>query len=158
MVASLTIASSLVLPNVASVLRHALPRTPDPALLIATAGLCLIALELNRPGLILPGALGLLLVLLAAATLLQYGLRPSALGLLGASAGVFATNLRFRIPGWLLAISILALIAGLRFLLAARAATQVHTAAALGCGTGLGLLAALLSRIAHRAHRAKAVN
>src|ERR1700751_3578366 len=50
--------------------------SPNAAVLILTAGLALIALELNRPGSILPGALGLLLTLLAAASLVQHHPRP----------------------------------------------------------------------------------
>ena len=52
--------------------------SPNIAVLILTAGLALIALELNRPGSILPGTLGLLLSLLAAASLGQHHPRPEA--------------------------------------------------------------------------------
>jgi membrane-bound ClpP family serine protease len=50
--------------------------SPNAAILIFTLGVALIAVELNRPGWILPGALGLLLALLASASL--YSRHPSA--------------------------------------------------------------------------------
>ena len=50
--------------------------SPDAAALILTVSLALIAFELNRPGSILPGALGLLLSLLATASLAQHHPRP----------------------------------------------------------------------------------
>ena len=43
--------------------------SPNAAVLILTLGLTLTALELNRPGSILPGAIGLLLALFATASL-----------------------------------------------------------------------------------------
>lgn len=52
--------------------------SPNTAVLILTAGLALIALELNRPGSIVPGASGLLLSLLAAASLGRHHPRPEA--------------------------------------------------------------------------------
>ena len=130
----------------------------NAAVLLATASLCLIALELNRPGLILPGALGLLLLLLAAAALLSRPLRLWAAGMLVLAVGGFALNLWKRLPAPVLALLIAAVPLGLRFLVRPPRAGGVHPAIAALCGLTLGLLGASLSRIAFRARRLKAVN
>ncbi len=130
---------------------------PDGAVLLATLGLCLIAWELNRPGMILPGAGGLLLVLFAGAALGVYPLHGAALVALLAAGAVLAANLWRRLPGWLLALAVLALIVGLR-LLVAPASTGVQPWCAVVCGGLVGGGGAVLSRIAWSARRAKAVN
>ena len=55
--------------------------SPNHAIVIATFGLCLIFLEFNRPGRILPGASGLALLLLATASMLHHPLQPVAVAL-----------------------------------------------------------------------------
>ncbi len=47
--------------------------SPDAALLVLTLGLLLIYVELNRPGWIVSGAVGLLAVLFAVASLARAG-------------------------------------------------------------------------------------
>jgi membrane-bound ClpP family serine protease len=131
--------------------------TPDSALLTATAGVCLIYLELNRPGLILPGSLGLLLTLLATAALLHHALTLWALVLLAASVLVLTLNLYRFLPLWLLLAAIVALTTSLRFLVAP-AEAPIHTIPALISGVLVGVLSATLSRIALRARRAKAIH
>ena len=133
--------------------------SPDLALAVCTAGACRIFLELNRPGLILPGAFGLLLVLLGAAWLSLHPLSGYALLTILIAAGVLASNLFRAMPGWMLTASTLGLVLGFRFLLTSSAgASPIHIATALGCGGLLGALAAFLSRVAFRARRAKAVH
>jgi membrane-bound serine protease (ClpP class) len=129
----------------------------DVALVTATAGFCLIYIELNRPGVILPGSLGLLLTLFGTAAFLGRALNPWALGLLAAAVVTLSLNLYRLLPKWLLAAATLALIAGFRFLLAP-GGTAIHNATAVACGLLLGVLSAVLSRIALRARRAKAIH
>ncbi len=132
--------------------------SPDAAVLLATAGLCLIFLELNRPGLVLPGAGGLLVLLLAAAVLLRYPFRGWAIALLVLSTATLLGNLWRRLPLWMLGSATLGLAAAARFLVSPGADRQVHTAVALPCGVAIGGLGAALSRVALRARRAKRVN
>ena len=128
--------------------------TPNLALFTATAGICLIFLELNRPGLILPGALGLLLALCAIAALLRYQFTSWAVLLLITSAALLAVNLYRLLPLWVVMAITVALIVSLRFLVN----PHPGMAMALTCGTLLGVLAAALSRIALRARQAKAIH
>ena len=130
---------------------------PNLALLLATAGMCLILLELNRPGLILPGSTGLLLTLLAVAALLHHPLSPRALILLLVVGIILALNLYRRLPLSVLCAATLALILGLRFLLPS-SQKPISLQTAVFCGSLIGSLAALLSRVALRARRAKAIH
>ena len=132
--------------------------SPDMAIVIATVGLCLIFLELNRPGRILPGALGLTLLLLAVAAILHHPLWPAALaGLLLASA-ILVAHLWRPLPLWLSGATAIMLALSLRFLIPGDAKEHIATPIALTCGLLLGLLGTALSRIALRARRLKAVH
>ncbi len=71
---------------------------PDAALLTLLAGIGLIYFEANRPGLILPGCLGALLILLSLFAISQLRVQPMALLGLAASvvltvAGIFRPSL-----------------------------------------------------------------
>src|SRR5580698_5751837 len=68
--------------------------SPDAAILILTSGVILIAVELNRPGWIVPGAVGLLLALLASASL--YSRHPSAKAALAIACCISLMLLRER--------------------------------------------------------------
>ena len=128
--------------------------TPNLALLTATAGLCLIFLECNRPGLILPAALGLLLTLFATAAFLHYPFTLWAVLLLITSTATLAFNLYRVLPLWLLVVTTIDLTVSLRFLVR----PNPETLTAVFCGTLVGVLAAGLSRIALRARQAKAIH
>lgn len=131
---------------------------PDASVFVATVGLCLIFLECNRPGRILPGMAGLLLTLLEAAHLTRLGVRPWASLLLLASAAVPLVNLRHKLPRAALVAATLACIASLRFLMHSGDSAQIHWWLALVCGGSLGWLSATLTSIARRARRAKALD
>ena len=131
---------------------------PGTAVLLATLGTCLIFLEFNRPGRILPGASGLLLVLLSAGSLLRVGVRPWAAALVLLSAAVLAGNAWRPVPISLLGLAAAGGMVGLRFLPAAAHAQDVSTTTALFCGAILGLLSTALTRVAYRARRAKALD
>ena len=132
--------------------------SPNRAIVIATTGICLIFLELNRPGRVIPGALGLTLLLLAAAALSHHQLQPAALVLLLLSSGTLTANLWRQLPSWLGGAAILAFALSLRFLIPECAYPHVLTSTALTCGLAIGLLGTARSRIALRARRLKAVH
>ena len=131
---------------------------PDLAVVIAALGVCLVFVELNRPGRILPGALGLLLTLLAAGNLLAGGVRPWAAFLLLGCAALGLLNVWRRLPLALLLPSGLASMVGLRFLELPGCDPHVHTAVAVLCGGVLATLSTSLARVAYRARCAKALD
>lgn len=141
-----------------SAVTHPKSLSPDAAVILGTLGICLGLFEFNRPGRILPGSLGLLLLLFACASLSAHAIRASAALLVFAAFAVLVLNAWRRIPAWALAPATLALIAGLKFLVPNRASVSVHTLTALVCGALLGSLTAVLTRIAYRARRSKALN
>ena len=136
-------------------LRH---MSPNGAVALATFGVLLVFFELNRPGRIWAGSLGLLLFLLAAAALLGMELRSWAVWTLASAAGIFLLNLYRRLPVPLLVLATLACIVGLRCLLPPEAIVPVTFHVALAAGTVLGASSAALTRIAYRARRAKALD
>lgn len=130
--------------------------SPQAAVLLLTAGLICVAWELNRPGSILPGAVGTLCVLVGVAILSRFSLHLWAVLLLLAAIGFLGGNLVWALPMWLLGLAGLAMVAGLRLLLATPPA--IGWPEALVCGALVSGGAAVLSRIAFRARRAKQVN
>ncbi len=132
--------------------------SPNHAVILATIGLCLIFLECNRPGRILPGALGLALLLLATASLLHHPLQPAALSLLLLASATLAANLWKDLSVWLAVPVSAALTFGLRFLIPESVNPHINTATSLTCGLAIGLLGTFLSRVALRARRLKAVH
>ena len=139
----------------ASVLLRA---TPDQAVLLACLGMALIFVELNRPGLILAGSLGRLLVLLGAASLAHQPLRSSALLLLLLATATLTLNLWKPVPASVNAVASVALALSFRFLVVPHVSAPVHSVVAIPCGLILGTLAAALSGVARRARRLKQVN
>jgi membrane-bound serine protease (ClpP class) len=127
--------------------------TPDTAVLLFSLGLVLIAVELNRPGAILPGALGLLVALLACARLAHDHPRPLAIGLLFAAAAILLLQSRRSLPFWIPCLGTLAGIAGF-----ARIVPGIHLATAILCGLVLAAGTTVLTRIAHRARQNKGLD
>jgi membrane-bound serine protease (ClpP class) len=127
--------------------------TPDTAVLLLSLGLVLIAVELNRPGAILPGALGLLVALLACASLAHDHPDPLAIGLLVSAAGILLLQSHCGIPLWVSCLATAAGIVGF-----ARIVPGIHLATAILCGLTLGVGTTLLTRIAHRARRNKGLD
>ncbi len=127
--------------------------TPDQAILLLTLGVALIYVELNRPGWILPGAFGLLAILLAGASLLRSGVEPIAAVLCGSGAVILVCSARKTFPVVALAAATLSLMLGLL-----RLTPQVHAAIALSCGLLLGTGTSLLTRIARRARTNKGLD
>jgi len=131
--------------------------SPIAAVLLLTAGLLLIYLELNRPGFILPGALGLLSCLLAVDALAHRTLDPIALLLLLSAIALLSLDLLrpTRIP--VAVAATLALVLGLRGLLSNQA-TPLALSIAAGCGLVIGITTSLLTRIARRARANKGLD
>jgi membrane-bound serine protease (ClpP class) len=148
--------------------------SPSAAVLLFTLGLALIYVELNRPGRVVPGAMGVLATLYAVAAFLLRG-SASAPGLVLLALGFGLLGLDLLAP-YLLAPYLLApdrllprsgLVAGLAtaalaggFLLLVHAApfSTVPGTIALICGLVLGVGTSALTRIARRARVNKAVD
>ena len=130
----------------------------DGAVALASFGLLLIFLECNRPGRVIPSSLGLLSLLLASANLFRHGLQLWAVSVILIAVAIALWNLYRRLPLWLLLLSGGGWIIGLRFLVHPEGASFVHTPVALLAGGLLGTFSTVLTRIAYRARRAKALN
>jgi len=131
--------------------------SPDATLLLLTFGLLLIYVELNRPGWILPGVLGLLLSLLAAASLLRLDLRWPAVVLVATAVALLALNLIRATHPLVAAAATLALILGFARLIDGPGDSRVHAVTASICGLILGIGTSLLTAIARRARTNKRV-
>lgn len=125
--------------------------SPDAAVLLLTVGVALIYYELNRPGSILPGAVGLLTVLLSVAAVGQHGVNMVAVALILSGVALLTLSLLRPTPMLLSLAATVALIAGLRWLPKYSCCTAVHTGVAVGCGVALGAGTSVLTRIARRA-------
>jgi membrane-bound ClpP family serine protease len=138
----------------------ALSLSPSSAVLLLTAGLLLIGWELNHPGLILPGACGLLAALLAIAALFPL---TSAAALLAFAVGssLLLLSLRRALPSPLQATISIAFVVSFWSIgryPPVRAANPVHWAIALPCGFLLGFGSLFLTRIARHARRNKGLD
>jgi membrane-bound serine protease (ClpP class) len=136
--------------------------SPTVAVLLLTAGTLLIYLELNRPGSILPGALGLLscllsIDLLATDALAHPPTRPIPLVLLLSAIALLSLDLMRPTPIPVAVAATLALTLGLRGLLY-RPDQPLATPVAVGCGLVLGISTSLLTRIARRARANKGLD
>lgn len=130
---------------------------PDGAILILTLGIALIAVELNRPGWILPGAAGLLLTLLAAASLSQHALAPLwAVGSL-LFVSILLVQARRTLHLSLAVASMVLLILCLKRLIVPPG-PPISTWVALICGTLLGAGTTVLTRVARRARQNKGLD
>ena len=126
--------------------------TPNHALLVLTLGILLIYVELNRPGRVIPGAIGLLLTLLPIPSLLDSSYPPALLLLLATSIALIALGLRRTVHPIVFAAATLGLI------LAFSALKGVHWAIAASCGLILGAGTSILTRIARRARLNKGLD
>ena len=133
--------------------------SPNAAVLILTLGLTLIALELNRPGSILPGAIGLLLTLLAAASLATRHPQRKAVVWIVAFLVLLMLCTRGKRESLVLAAAITAgLIFSICGLLPAVPGQRVSTWAAVLSGLILGAGTIVLTGIARRARQNKGLD
>ncbi len=129
---------------------------PDLSILLLTLGLLLIYLEINTPGTVVPGAAGVLLVLLAAYALLMLPLSASGILLCMVAALLLLLEAGFHTRGALAVAGILSLIAGLGTLVQGPLPQlQVSWRTAIGAGIGFGGVTAALIVLGIEARRAK---
>lgn len=132
--------------------------SPNAAVLLLTAGLALIAVELNRPGSIVFGAFGLLLSLLAAGSLIRLHASPVSAIETAGSMTVLLLGSR-RNMGWVVsACSTIVLILSITTLLPAIPGPRVSLWAAILCGLVLSTGTTVLTRIARRARQNKGLD
>jgi membrane-bound serine protease (ClpP class) len=132
--------------------------SPNAVVLILTVGLALIALELNRPGSILPGAVGLLLSLLAAASLAQHHLRSAAVVGFVASMALLLLQARRQLSWILPPSATILLILSMSTLLPTTVQPGISPWVAVLCGLFLGTGTTVLTRIARRARQNKGLD
>jgi membrane-bound ClpP family serine protease len=126
---------------------------PIGSIVLFTAGLLLIAGELNRPGLVLPGCAGLCCTLLGLASVARLQDPAAILGcLLGALAVSALDLMRHRFATAVVAAVLY--LAGFLLLADRGCGAAVRLIAAV-CGLTVGGLFAWLAKIAHRARRNK---
>lgn len=131
--------------------------SPDVALVVLTVGLLLIYVELNRPGWIVPGAVGLIGTLFAVASLARMELNPGAVAVVCTAIALLLLDL-LRRTQWIVAFAAtLALVLGFGYLVRG-AGGPVHMMTAVGCGLVLGGCTSILTRIARRARANKGLD
>jgi len=129
--------------------------SPDAALAALTVGLLLIYVELNRPGWIVPGAVGLTGTLFAIASLARMELNPGAIALVCTAIALLVLDL-LRRTQWIVALAAtLALVLGFGHLVLG---ARIHTATAVVGGLALGGCTSILTRIARRARANKGLD
>ncbi len=128
----------------------------DAALGLVTAGALLIFVECNRPGRVLPGACGLLLLLMGVNSLRMLGGWSGGLLALGVAGVILIGLMRWRlllgVPG-VLGTALLTFALGL---LSRHSGGALGGGVAMACGLLLGVTSSALMMIAGRAWRAKA--
>ncbi len=135
-----------------------IPLSPDLAVLLFTVGLLLIYIELNRPGWIVPGSIGLLTALLCVAAITRYHLNPGAIALVISAVALLVVELIRRTGPIIAFAATLALILGFDHLVLGPNGAQVHLATAFICGLVLGGGTSVLTRIARRARANKGLD
>jgi membrane-bound serine protease (ClpP class) len=134
-----------------------MPLHPDAALILLMAGIALIFWELNRPGSILPGALGLLAVLFAISSLTHTGLHLAGASLVAIAVLLLALGLRRTIIQSLSAVATIFLSAGF-WLAIVSPSNKIHAATSTICGLLIGIASTRLARIARVARRNKGLD
>ena len=131
---------------------------PNIAILFLIAGGLLIYLEFNTPGTIVPGALGTLMVLLAAFALNLLPIHYTAVLLLVAAVVLLVLEAKIGGHGALATAGIASLIFGLLTLVAAPVPEMgISPIVAVAAGLGFGLITVVLLRLAVRARKRKAL-
>ena len=129
---------------------------PDIDVSLLLVGLLLVYVELNVPGVVLPGAFGLLSVLLGIYGLWAFPLSPAAALFLLAGVALFPLEAKLGGHGGLAALGTALLVYGLAHLVVGPAdAPRVHLRVALAAGLSFGAITAGLGWMAARARRGK---
>ncbi len=131
---------------------------PNLALLLLVGGALLIYLEFNVPGTIVPGALGTVMVLLAAFALDLLPIRHAAILLLFAAAALLVLEVKFASHGVLALAGIVCLAFGTLTLIDAPIPElAIRPWLAISLCTGFGIITVLLLRLAVRARHSKSL-
>ncbi len=129
---------------------------PDLTVLLLALGGLLIYLEVNTPGGVVPGAAGVMLVLLAAYALLHMPLRWEALVLLVLAGLLLLAEAHFQRSMAFAVVAMVLLVVGLRLLVDGPIPElEVNWGTAIGAGVGFGGVTAGLLMLGLRARRAK---
>ena len=136
----------------------ALHLSPDAAIVLFTVGILLIFVELNRPGVVLPGCLGLLATLFAIAAVLPTHPPFVSLALISIGTLLLALQLWVRMPYIFAALCIFPLVMGLHLLAPHPTNPSTHMLISLLCGLILGLSSTYLAQIARHARANKGLD
>ncbi|ADV81554.1 NfeD family protein [Terriglobus saanensis] len=129
---------------------------PNAAVLLLALGGFLILIEFNAPGAVLPGAVGVLCVLLALFELQRMHLSPGATALLVVALALLLAEAKFPSRGLIALAGIAALVTSLAHLIATDdPRQQVNRGIAVGAGIGFGAIACALAVLGGRARREK---
>ncbi len=129
---------------------------PDLTVLLLTLGSLLVYLEINTPGSVLPGAFGLLLVLLSFYAFHNMPLRWEGVTLLGVSVGMLFAEATFEKGSTYGVLSVISLVFGLRLLVRGPIPElEVDWSTAVCAAIGFGGITAGLLLLGVRAKRAK---
>jgi membrane-bound ClpP family serine protease len=126
-------------------------------LLVLTVGVLLIYVELNRPGWVMPGVVGLTATLFGVASLARLGVNPGAVALVGTAVVLLGLGLRRRTPVMVPVAATLGLVLGFARLVKGPGA-GVDPGMAVGCGLVVGGSTSILTRIAQRARANKGLD
>ncbi len=129
----------------------------NAALLVLTLGMLLIYVELNRPGWVVPGAVGLTATLFAVASLARAGVNPGAAALVGTAVVLLGLGLWRSTPVVVPVAATLGLVLGFTRLVRGPA-TAISMGMAVGCGLVLGGSTSILAWIARRARANKGLD
>ena len=129
---------------------------PDLSVLLLTLGLLLVYLEINTPGTVIPGAVGILLIMLAIYALHLLPLSWLGIALCLTAVLLLVLEARFAAHGVIACLGVVLLVLGLRTLVQGPLPQlQVHWGTALGAGIGFGGMTASLVVLGITARRAK---
>jgi len=130
----------------------------DVAFLLLVIGVLGLYIEFNHPGMVIPGTVGVVCIVLAIFALNLLPTRFAALGLILAAFALFAAEAKFTTHGVLTVGGIVLLtIGGLLLVDAPIPEMRVHFATALAISIPFGFITAFLMTIALRARRNKVV-
>jgi membrane-bound serine protease (ClpP class) len=131
---------------------------PDFAFLLLIIGALALYFEFNHPGAVIPGAVGVVFILLAAFALNLLPTRFAALGLILGAFGLFVAEAKFATHGVFTVGGIVLLtLGGLLLVDSPIPEMRVHLLTALAVSIPFGLITAFLMTIAVKARRNKVV-
>jgi len=133
----------------------AMLQNPDAAVVALFAGILLVYFECNRPGTIVPGCLGAVLILLSVNALTHLALRPAGLGAIAAGFSLLLLELARPARNLSALLGTVAICAGLATLVQPFAAARVHPSTALFTGIGFSASTLWLGKVAVQARRNK---